>query len=176
MGATEWTWTPYFSELRTDTGSFRVGDFAFWTEADTLVRMMLWWEIRYLVTEDFTGSPRTPTPWGLQFLAVDGDTGEPPPGDGNRSVLSAMLTATTTAAVDTVDPDAELHRRVWQGSSGGLPIVSHAGRSGIGFSGGAVLIAEFRPFGEGLPSPDGLWNNYPFWISMWVGALVENFR
>jgi hypothetical protein len=175
VGETGWLWTRYFSELRTDTSGFRIGDFRVWTQDDTLIRTHLFWEIRYLVTEDFTGNPRSPTPWALEFLAVEADTGEPPP-PSRRPVLTAMMTATTTDAIGDHDPDAELHRRIWQGSSGGQPIVSHAQRSGLSLSGGGILVCDFIPFAEGLPSPDGLWNDYPFWVTLYVGALIENVR
>lgn len=139
----------------------------------TWERTLLWWEARWHNHIIPGGGPVLPNPWRFTVLAVENDTGEPPPGGPPDPVMNGMMSPTVSGPITLpVDESTDLFNS-WVGFSGGQPMDSHGSRAAVNYSGGLLPQVRFQALFD-LTSPEGLWG-VDFWIVTFrVSILIRD--
>lgn len=139
---------------------------------NTLVRTLLWWDVRYYVAEDHTQVPRAPIPWTYGVYVTP--SGPPPDQTGDRSdpILRGLLSAYPSEAYGTKNPTAELVERTWVGNSGPNPVESHGKRKMRGPDQSESIRIYFEPLHR-VVGVVGEFSAFPLTIQLLVRTLVE---
>jgi hypothetical protein len=134
----------------------------------SLVRTMLWWDLRSAVDEDHTFQPRAPYPFVFDVYAAPGTTSEPPIGATPDPVMHGMMCTVPTESFGSIIGTEEIQRRLWVGNSGGQPLDSKAQRSGRDGDGLWNMRISIRAF-DNTGSPTGA-------ITNWTALFLFNVR
>lgn len=172
MATKFWQTVPHASDLIAAEATYAALVAGPWFAHTTLLRTLVWWDVRYVVPEDYTGVPRSPVPYRFEIRAVDQVTLLPPPGDDDDPVVQGLMQASTTDAIGSHDPTDEIVLRWWQGGSGGLAIDSNAQRDARRYENGIALQLTAFPQ-TAFSSPEGFWQPCQLLITMLVATLWQ---
>lgn len=129
-----------------------------------LERTLLWWEARWWNTVEPGLGTASPVPWEFRVLAIENDTGEPPPPSPDKPIMRGMITGTGPGVLTVPFDESTTLFNYWTGFSGAVPMESKSRRAAVNYSGGMLLSVRFVSH---FPKPeptrwwrDGFWSLY----------------
>lgn len=142
-----------------------------WGADETLLRVLLWWDLRWFVAAGSNDSVLSPPVMEFTLDVIDTAAAEPPEharGPLGQGLMSTFPSSNLSFSDDNPAFDAF---RQHQGSSGAFPIDLHGQRSGAGFVGEAQLRATFLAYWT-TDHPEGWYADARYMLTVKTSALL----